>query len=97
MASTHVGNSLLAPFGFSGLIAILVLALCFPLCLLFLQFRQLGFHLCDKHLQLLLALLAGMGVDITRELLAVDPHGRVASLVEVVVDLTDASGGAVAK
>ena len=75
MASTHVGNSLLAPFGFSGFIAILVLALCFPLCLLFLQLRQFGFHLRDKHRQLLLTLLAGVGVDIAGELLAVDPHG----------------------
>ena len=45
-----------------------------------LQLRQLRFHLCDQHLQLLLAFLARMRLHIPRVLLAVDPyrgvHGR---------------------
>ena len=48
-------------------------------------------HLHDQHLQLLLALLTGVGVDVAGVLLAVYPHRRVAAFEEVVVDLTDAA------
>lgn len=58
-----------------------------PLC-----FRNLGLHLHDQHLQLLLALLAGVGVDIAGVFLAVGPFGGIASLEEMVVDLGDAAG-----
>ena len=58
-----------------------------PLC-----FRNLCFHLHDQHFQLLLALLAGVGVDIAGVLFAVGPFGRIAPFKEVVVDLTDAAG-----
>lgn len=57
-----------------------------PLC-----FRNLGLHLHDQHLQLLLALLAGVGVDIAGVFLAVGPFGGIASLEEMVVDLADAA------
>ena len=45
------------------------------MCLLLLQLRKLVFHLDDQHLKLLLALLAGVGIDIAGVLLTVDPHG----------------------
>lgn len=54
-----------------------------------LRLRNLRFHLHDQHLQLLLALLAGVGIDIARVLFAVGPLGGVASLKETVVDLGD--------
>ena len=46
-----------------------------PLRFLPFQRCKLVFHLDDQHLKLLLALLAGMGVDIAGVLLAVNPHG----------------------
>ena len=57
-----------------------------------LRFRNLGLHLLDQRLQLLLALLAGVGIDIAGVLFTVGPFGRVASFKEVVVDLGDAAG-----
>ena len=57
-----------------------------------LRFRNLCLHLHDQCLELLLALLAGVGVDITGVLFAVGPLGRVAALKQVVVDLGDAAG-----
>ena len=57
--------------------------------LLPLQLRQLRFHLRDQHLQLLLAFLAGMRVDIPGVLLTVDPCWGIASLKEMVIDLAD--------
>ena len=59
--------------------------------LLPLQLRQLRFHLCDQHLQLLLAFLARMRIHIPRVLFAVDPRRGVSPLKEVVVDLADAA------
>ena len=56
-----------------------------------LRFRNLCLHLHDQHFQFLLALLAGVSVDITGVFLAVGPFGGIASLEEVVVDLTDAA------
>ena len=63
-----------------------------PLRLSLLQLRQFSFHLHDQHLQLLLALLTGVGVDVAGVLLAVYLHRRVAAFEEVVVDLGDAAG-----
>ena len=60
--------------------------------LLPLQLCQLCLHLYDQHLQLLLALLASMGVDIAGVLFTIGPLGRVAPLEEMVVDLADAAG-----
>ena len=57
-----------------------------------LRFRNLGLHLLDQRLQLLLTLLAGVGVDIAGVLFAVGPFGGVASLEEMVVDLGDTAG-----
>ena len=57
-----------------------------------LRLRNFRFHLHDQHLELLFALLAGMGVDIAGVLFAVGPLGRVAAFEEMVVDLTDAAG-----
>ena len=62
-----------------------------PVGLLPFQFRQLRFHLCDQHLQLLLTFLARMRIHIPRVLLAVDPCRGVAAFKEVVVDLADAA------
>lgn len=59
--------------------------------LLPLQLRQLRFHLCDQHLQLLLTFLARMRIHIPRVLFAVDPCRGVAPFKEVVVDLADAA------
>ena len=64
----------------------------FALVLQSLRLCNLCLHLHDKHLQLFLALLAGVGVDIAGVLFAVGPFGRIASFKEVVVDLTDAAG-----
>ena len=61
-----------------------------------LRFRNLGLHLHDQHLQLLLALLAGMGVDIAGVFLTVGPFGGVASFKQVVADLADAAGAGAA-
>ena len=49
-------------------------------------------HLLDEHLQLLLALLTGMGVDAFGVLGAVRPGGRVAPLKEMAVEFRDAPG-----
>ena len=62
------------------------------LSFLLLQFRELGFHLDDQHLELLFTLLAGVRVDIAGVLFAVWPFGGIAPLEEMVVDLTDAAG-----
>ena len=59
--------------------------------LLPLQLRQLRFHLCDQHLQLLLTLLARMRIHIPRVLFAVDPCRGVTAFKQVVVDLADAA------
>ena len=58
-----------------------------PLC-----FRDLRFHLHDQYLQLLLALLAGVGVDVTGVFFTVGLFGGVAAFKQVIVDLTDAAG-----
>ena len=52
----------------------------------------LGVQLLDEHLQFLLTLLPGVGVDAFRVLGAVRPGGRVAALKEVVVNLSNAAG-----
>lgn len=57
-----------------------------------LRLRNFRFHLHDKRLQFLLALLAGVGIDIAGVFLAIRPLGRVAALEEMVVDLADAAG-----
>ena len=49
--------------------------------LLPLQLRQLRFHLCDQHLQLLLAFLARMRIHIPGVLFAVDPRRGVSYMV----------------
>ena len=59
--------------------------------LLPLQLRQLRFHLCDQHLQLLLTFLVRVRIHIPRVLFAVGPCRGVAPLKEVVVDLADAA------
>ena len=43
--------------------------------LLALQLREFSFHLDDQYLQLLLALLAGVGVDIAGVLFTIGPLG----------------------
>ena len=53
---------------------------------------DLRFHLQDQYLQLLLALLAGLGIDISGVFLAVRPHWRVAALPEMFPQLADAPG-----
>ena len=62
------------------------------LSFLLLQFRELGFHLDDQHLEFLFTLLAGMGVDIAGMFLAVGLFGGIAAFKEMVVDLADAAG-----
>ena len=62
-----------------------------PVTFLPFQLRQLRFHLCDQHLQLLLTFLARMRIHISRVLFAVDPCRGVAPLKQVVVDLADAA------
>ena len=57
-----------------------------------LRLRNFRFHLLDQRLQLLLAFLAGMGVDIAGVLFTIGPLGRVAAFEEMVVDLTDTAG-----
>ena len=54
-----------------------------------LRLRNFRFHLLDQRLQLLLALLTGVGVDALGVFGTVRPGGRIASLKEVVVDLGD--------
>ena len=49
-------------------------------------------HLRDQRLEFFLALLAGVGVDITGMLCPIRPHGRITPLKQVVIDLRDASG-----
>ena len=63
----------------------------YPLCIC-----NLGFHLRDEHLELFLALLAGVGVDIAGVLFAVGPLGRVAPFKQMVVELGDAAGAGLA-
>ena len=53
---------------------------------------NLCLHLHDQRLQLLLALLAGVCIDIAGVLFTVGPFGRVAAFEEMAVDLTDAAG-----
>ncbi len=57
-----------------------------------LRLRDLCLHLHNQYFQLLLTLLAGMGVDIAGVLFTIGPLGRVAAFEEMVVDLTDAAG-----
>ena len=64
----------------------------FALVLQSLRLCNLCLHLHDKHLQLFLALLAGMGVDIAGVFLAVGPFWGIASFKEMVVDLADTAG-----
>ena len=64
----------------------------FALVLQSLRLCNLCLHLHNQHLQLLLALLAGIGVDIAGVLFAIGPLGGVASLEEVVIDLADTAG-----
>ena len=59
--------------------------------LLPLQLRQLRFHLRNQYLQLLLAFLARMRVDIPGVLLTVDPCWGIAPFKEVVIDLANAA------
>ena len=49
-------------------------------------------HLRDQRLELFLALLAGMGVDVAGMLCPVRPYGRIASLKQVVIEFADAAG-----
>lgn len=49
-------------------------------------------QLLDEHRQLLLALLAGVGIDALGVLGAIRPGGRVAALEKVVVEFRDAAG-----
>ena len=67
-----------------------------PLRFLPLQLRQLGLHLHDQGLELLLALLAGVGIDIAGVLFTIGPLGGVAALEEMVADLADAAGAGAA-
>ena len=57
-----------------------------------LRFHDLRLHLHDQGLEILLALLASVGIDIAGVLFTIGPLGRVAPLEEVVVDLADAAG-----
>lgn len=78
--------------------------LAFLLTLLWLQRRERSllfqplrlcnfrFHLQNQHLQLLFALLAGMGIDIAGVFLAIGLFGRIEAFKEMVVDLGDAAG-----
>ena len=77
---------------FSSLLTLWSLGLKGFLSFLLLQFRELGFHLDDQHLELLFTLLAGVGVDIAGVLFTIGPFGELAPFEEVVVDLTDAAG-----
>ena len=54
-----------------------------------LRFHDLRLHLHDQGLEILLALLAGVGIDIAGVFFTVGPLGGVASLKETVVDLGD--------
>lgn len=56
-----------------------------------LRLCNLCFHLYDQHLQLLLALLAGVGIDIAGVLFTIGPFGGVAPFKQVVADLADAA------
>ena len=57
-----------------------------------LRLCNLCLHLHDQRLQFLLTLLTGMSIDITSVFFAVGPFGGLASLEEMVVNLTDAAG-----
>ena len=57
-----------------------------------LQLGQLRLHFNDQRLEFLLALLTGVGVDVTGVLFAVDPCGRVTALPQLRPLLRDASG-----
>ena len=63
----------------------------FPLVHQPLRLRNICLHLHDQRLQLLLALLAGTGVDIAGVLFAVGPFRGIAAFKEMVVNLTDAA------
>lgn len=63
----------------------------FALVLQSFRLCNLRLHLYDQHLQLLLALLAGVGIDIASVLFAVGPFGGIAAFKQVVVDLADAA------
>ena len=60
-----------------------------------LRFHDLRLHFHDQRLQLLLALLAGVSIDIAGVLFAVGPVGRVAAFKQMVADLADAAGAGV--
>ena len=60
-----------------------------------LRFRNLCLHLHDQCLELLLALLAGVGVDIACVFLAVGPFWGIAAFKEMVADLADAAGAGI--
>ena len=62
-----------------------------PLC-----FCNLVLHLQNQHLQFLLALLAGMGVNIAGVFFTVGPFRGVAAFKQVIVDLADAAGARLA-
>ena len=49
-------------------------------------------HLRDQRLELFLALLAGMRVDVAGMLRPIRPYGRIASLKQVVIEFADAAG-----
>ena len=68
----------------------------FALVLQSLRLCNLCLHLHNQHLQLLLALLAGIGVDIAGVLFTIGPFGRIAAFKQVVVDLADAAGAGLA-
>lgn len=74
---------------FPSLLTLWCLGLKGFLSFLLLQFRELGFHLDDQHLELLFTLLAGVSVDIAGVLFAVWPFGGISSLKEMVVDFGD--------
>ena len=78
-------------FGVSHLDGCIPFIRSMPVGLLPFQLRQLRFHLCDQHLQLLLTFLARMRIHIPRVLLAVDPCRGVSPFKQVVVDLADAA------
>ena len=59
-------------------------------------FHDLRLHFHDQHLQLLLALLAGVCIDIAGVPFAIGPLGGVAAFEEMVVDLADAAGAGAA-
>ena len=61
----------------------------FPRSLLLLDPR---FYLFDHGVELLLTLFVGLGVDVVGFALALGVGGRIASLVEMIVQLVDTAG-----